>query len=92
MTKRKKIERLVIENKRLAEENKALKKRDNKELTNKMLLYMETYDEVNKKILKKYKELNELKWSGLKIKWNYKLRFIHWKIKVHLEQRFSNTN
>lgn len=92
MTKRKKIKRLATENKRLAEENKALKKREHTELTNKMLLYMETYEKLNKKIQKKYKELNELKWSGSKIKWNYKLRLIRWKMKVHLAKRFTNTN
>ena len=80
MTKRKKIEILIEDNKRLSFENKRYKETDNQELAKEMQKQIEEYLDINKKIIKLYKQINYKKWYGSFLPIKY--YFLMLKIKV----------
>ena len=85
MTKNKKIDILIEDNKRLSSENQHYKKTDNQELAQEMQTQIEDYLEINKKIMKLYKQINYKKWYGsfLSVKYHY-LR-----LKIKLKRMFK---
>lgn len=81
MTKKQKIAILVRDNKRLLEENKKLKERENAQLVDSMIESILFFDEINKNIFKLYKQLNKLKWNRYKFHCIYNLRFGLWRFR-----------
>lgn len=72
MTKSRKIELLINDNKRLKEENKRLHELNNEEISKNMLSEMERYSDVIDKLYEKYKELDRLRVSGIRNRRKYK--------------------
>lgn len=64
MTKNKKIDILIEDNKRLSSENERYKKTDNQELAKEMQKQINEYLDINKKIIKLYRQINYKKWYG----------------------------
>ena len=83
MNKNKKIKLLIQENKKLISQNDMLRKREQNQLTNQMVDYMQTYSELNKRIFNQLIKLNELKWDSIHTKWLFKIKFSVWKIKKY---------
>lgn len=73
MTKKKKIELLVKDNKRLMEENNRLHELDSEELGNRMVSEIGKYSDIINKLYGKYGELDRLKITGIKNRWKYRL-------------------
>lgn len=71
MTKSRKIELLVNDNKRLMNENNKLHELSNEELNKKIVSEIECYTDVIEKINKKYIELDRLRIEGIKNRWKY---------------------
>lgn len=71
---------LIADNMELMKKNQYLVSRQDSVLINKVIEYMNQYDEINKKIYKKYIELNRLKWIGLKTNFIYRWKFFFWKV------------
>ena len=75
MTKNRKIQLLVKDNKKLIEENKRLHELGNEELGNKMVSEMERYSDVIEELNEQYIELDRLRITGIRNRWRYRLMF-----------------
>lgn len=84
MTKNRKIELLVNDNKRLIDENKRLHKLNNEEISRNMLSEMERYSDVIDKLYEKYRELDKLKLIGIKNRWGYRVMLFGLKVRKSL--------
>ncbi len=73
MTKNRKIQLLVNDNKKLIDENKRLHELNNEEIGKKMLSEMERYSDVIDKLYGKYIELDRLRVTAIKNRWRYRL-------------------
>lgn len=71
MTKKRKIELLVNDNKRLMDENSRLHELNSEELSSKISSEIDRYTEVIEKLNKKYIELDRLRIEGIKNRWKY---------------------
>ena len=80
MTKNRKIELLIKDNKRLIDENKKLHKLNSEEISRNMLSEIERYSDIIDKLYEKYKELDKLRLIGIRNKWRYKMML--WGLKV----------
>ena len=78
MTKNRKIELLVNDNKRLIDENKKLHKLNNEEISKNMLSEMERYSDVIDKLYEKYIELRLI---GIKNRWRYRVMLFGLKVR-----------
>ena len=81
MTKNRKIQLLVNDNKRLMDENKRLHELNNEELGNKMVSEMERYADVIDKLYDKYIELDRLRVEGIRNKWKYLIMLMGLKVR-----------
>ena len=81
MTKNRKIELLVNDNKRLIDENKKLHKLNNEEISRNMLSEMERYSDVIDKLYEKYRELDKLRMIGIKNRWKYRVMLMGLKVR-----------
>lgn len=79
MTKKKKIELLINDNKRLMGENKRLHEINNEEISENILSEIERYSKVVDKLYEKYEELEQLKITGIKNRWKYRIMFLRLK-------------
>jgi len=71
MTKNRKIELLVNDNKRLMDENRRLHEISSEEISKKMISEMERYTDVIDKLYVKYGGLDRLRLIGIKNKLKY---------------------
>lgn len=81
MTKKRKIELLVNDNKRLMDENSRLHELNSEELSSKVSSEIDRYTEVIEKLNKKYIELDRLRVTGIKNKWKYKMMLMGLKVR-----------
>ena len=81
MTKNRKIQLLVKDNKKLIDENKRLHELNSEELGNKMVSEMERYSDVIEKLYDKYMELDRLRITGIRNKWKYRLMLMGLKVR-----------
>lgn len=79
MTKKRKIEFLINDNKRLMEENRKLHEINNEEISGNILSEIERYSSVIDKLYEKYVELDKLKITGIKNRWKYRMMFLRLK-------------
>ena len=84
ITKKRKIELLIQDNKNLINENKKLQEQSNVELSNQMINYLNEYENINHQLYNKYQELNKLKWTSIHKYIEYKIKFMKWKIRKKL--------
>lgn len=84
MTKKRKIKLLMKEVKNLTVQNQRLKKRENKQIVDEMVLYLQNKDNLNKNIYKEYRKIHILKYSILKNKLMYRVQFALWKVRKNL--------
>jgi len=81
MTKNRKIELLIKDNKRLIDENKKLLKLNSEEISKNMLSEMERYSDVTDKLYEKYKELDKLRLIGIRNRWKYRVKLFGLKVR-----------
>ena len=81
MTKNRKIQLLVNDNKRLMDENKRLHELGSEELGKKMISEMEKYSDVIDKLYDKYMELDRLRITGIKNRWRYRIMLMGLKVR-----------
>ena len=81
MTKNRKIQLLVNDNKKLIGENKRLRELNSEELGNKMVSEMEKYSDVIEKLNEQYIELDRLRITGIRNKWRYRMMLFGLKVR-----------
>jgi len=81
MTKNKKIELLINDNKKLIEENKKLHELNSEELSSKISSGIDRYTDVIEKLNKKYIELDRLRIAGIKNRWKYHRMLLDLKVR-----------
>jgi len=79
MTKKRKIELLVNDNKRLMDENNRLHEINNEEISENILSEIERYSSIIDKLYEKYVELDKLKITGIKNRWKYRMMLLRLK-------------
>lgn len=76
MTKNRKIELLINDNKKIIEENRRLHELSNEQLSKNMISEIDRYSKVINLLYGKYDELNSLKLLGIRNHWKYRIMFL----------------
>ena len=84
MTKSRKIELLIKDNKRLMDENKKLHELNNEEISRKMISEMEKYSDVIDNLYGEYRKLDKLRLIGITNRWRYRVMFLGLKVRKAL--------
>ena len=84
MTKSRKIELLIKDNKRLMDENKKLHELNNEEISRKMISEMEKYSDVIDNLYGEYRKLDKLRLIGIRNRWRYRVMFLGLKVRKAL--------